>query len=183
MVKVNMKAISLLLLTLSLFTGCASMTTAEKDNKGIELGTSSLAQAETSEEYSIIDWKDLVPASWHRPLIDPDPSEHHPIAKESLALKLDKQNIKLAGYMLPIKFTSNVVSEFILMPYLKHHVKTHAHHEPNQMIYVKLVQPLKVTNPYLPIWASGQLVLEPVDTYEGHTGYTLKKAITEEYLY
>ncbi|NOR81725.1 MAG: DUF3299 domain-containing protein, partial [Methyloprofundus sp.] len=49
--------------------------------------------------------------------------------------------------------------------------------------YVKLSQPLKVTNPYLPIWVSGQLVLETVDTDEGHTGYTLNKAITEEYLY
>ncbi len=116
-------------------------------------------------------------------MIDPDPSEHHHVDKESLASNLDKKNIKLAGYMLPIKFTSNVVSEFILMPYLKHQVKTHAHHEPNQMIYVKLSQPLEVTNPYSPIWASGRLVLESVDTPEGHTGYTLEKATTEEYLY
>ena len=144
---------------------------------------SSLAKAETGEEYSVIDWKDLVPASWRRPMIDPDPTEHHHVDERSLASKLDKQNIKLAGYMLPVKFTSNAVSEFILMPYLKHHVKTHAHHEPNQMIYVKLSQPLEVSNPYSPIWVSGQLVLESVDTPEGHTGYTLKKASTEEYLY
>jgi len=149
---------------------------------GLTMG--SLAQAETSEEYSIIDWKDLVPVSWRRPLIDPDPSQHQHVDKKSLASNLDKKNIKLAGYMLPVKFTSNRVSEFILMPYLKHHVKTHAHHEPNQMIYVKLSQPLEVvTNPYLPIWASGQLVLKSVHTPEGHTGYTLKKAKTEEYVY
>ena len=144
---------------------------------------SSQAQTKTSEEYSVIDWKDLVPASWHRPLIDPDPSEQHHVDRKSLTLKLDKQNIKLAGYMLPIKFTSNVVSEFVLMPFLKHHVKAHVHHEPNQMIYVKLSQPLEVTNPYLPVWVSGQLSLESVDTSEGHTGYTLKKATIEEYLY
>jgi hypothetical protein len=141
------------------------------------------AKAETGEEYSVIDWKDLVPVSWRRPLIDPDPTENHHVDVRSLASKLDKQNIKLAGYMLPIKFTSNVVSEFILMPYLKHHVKIHAHHEPNQMIYVKLSQPLELSNPYSPIWVSGQLVLKSVDTPEGHTGYTLKKASTEEYLY
>ena len=140
-------------------------------------------KAETGEEYTVIDWKDLVPASWRRPLIDPDPTEHHQVDTRSLASTLDEKNIKLAGYMLPVKFTSNVVSEFILMPYLKHHVKTHAHHEPNQMIYVKLYQPLEVTNPYSPIWASGQLVLKSVDTPEGHAGYTLKKATTEEYLY
>jgi len=140
-------------------------------------------KAETAEKYTVIEWQDLVPASWHRPIIDPDPSEHHHVDEKSLASKLDKQNIKLAGYMLPVKFISNVVSEFILMPYLKHHVKIHAHHEPNQMIYVKLSQPLEVNNPYSPIWVSGQLVLESVDTPEGHTGYTLKKAATEEYLY
>ena len=140
-------------------------------------------KAETGEEYKVIDWKDLVPASWRRPMIDPDPSEHQHVDEKSLASNLNKQKIKLAGYMLPVKFISNMVSEFILMPYLKHHVKTHAHHEPNQMIYVKLSQPLAVTNPYLPIWASGQLVLKSVDTPEGHTGYTLNKATTEEYLY
>ena len=140
-------------------------------------------EAEDNVKYSVIEWQDLVPASWQRPLIEPDPSEHHHVDIRSLESKLDKQNIKLAGYMLPIKFTSNVVSEFILVPYLKHHVKTHAHHEPNQMIYVKLSQPLEVNNPYLPIWVSGQLVLESVDTPEGDTGYILKKASTEEYLY
>jgi len=150
---------------------------------GFSFSVSSLAQAETSEEYSIIDWKDLVPASWHRPLIDPDPTEHNHVDKKSLVIKLDKQNIKLAGFMLPVNFTSNVVSEFILMPYLKHHVKIHAHHEPNQMIYVKLSQPLEVTNPYAPVWVSGQLLLESVDTPEGHTGYTLSEATTEEYSY
>ena len=144
---------------------------------------SSLVQAETSEEYLIIDWKDLVPASWQRPLIDPDPSKNHHVDKKSLASNLDKKNIKLAGFMLPIKYTSNMVSEFILMPFLKHHVKNHVHHDPNQMIYVKLSQPLEVTNPFSPVWASGQLVLESVDTPEGHTGYTLKSATTEEYLY
>ena len=143
----------------------------------------SLVQAETSEEYSVIEWKDLVPASWDRPLIGPDPTEHHHVNKNSLVIKLDKQNIKLAGYMLPVKFTSNMVSEFILMPYLKHHVKSHAHHEPNQMIYVKLSQPLEMTSPYSPVWASGQLLLESVDTDEGHTGYTLSEATTEEYSY
>ncbi len=85
-------------------------------------------KAETIEEYTVIDWKDLVPASWRRPLIDPDPSEHHHVDKKSLASKLDKQNIKLAGYMLPVKFTSNVVSEIILMPHLKHNVKVNSHH-------------------------------------------------------
>ena len=144
---------------------------------------SSQAQAGTSAKYSVIDWKDLVPTNWSRPLIDPDPSKHLHVDKRSLALKLDKQNIKLAGYMLPVKFTSNIVSEFVLMPFLKFHVKAHVHHEPNQMIYVKLVQPLAVTNPYSPVWVSGQLSLESVDTPEGHTGYTLNKAITKKYLY
>jgi hypothetical protein len=143
----------------------------------------SLAQEETSEVYSVIDWKDLVPASWHRPLIDPDPTEHRHVDRESLASNLDKKDIKMAGYMLPIKFSSNRVSEFILMPYLKHHVEVHVHHEPNQMIYVELSQPLEVTNPYAPIWVSGRLMLESIDTPEGHTGYTLKKATAEEYLY
>lgn len=32
-------------------------------------------KAETGEEYTVIDRKDLVPASWRRPMIDSDPPE------------------------------------------------------------------------------------------------------------
>ncbi len=141
------------------------------------------AQAETSDEYTELDWKDLIPKNWHPPLIEPDPTEHHHVDKKSLLTTLQEQKIKLAGYMLPVKFTSNKVSEFVLMPFLKHHVKAHYHHAPNQMIYVVLAQPLEVSNPYLPVWVFGQIRLESVDTDAGHTGYSLRQATTESYIY
>ncbi len=140
------------------------------------------AQAEIGKEYTELDWKDLIPENWQPPLIEPDPTEHH-VDKKSLVTKLQEQKIRLPGYMLPVKFTSNMVSEFILMPFLKHQVKTHYHHEPNQMIYVVLAEPIEVSNPYLPVWTSGQIHLESVDTDAGHTGYTLRQAIAEAYIY
>jgi len=140
------------------------------------------AQAEISKEYTAPDWKDLIPETWQPPLIEPDSTEYH-VDKKSLATKLQRQQIKLPGYMVPVKFTSNMVSEFILMPFLKHQVRTHYHHEPNQLVYVVLAEPLEVNNPYLPVWASGQIRLESVDTDAGHTGYTLRQAIAETYIY
>ncbi|NRB38105.1 MAG: DUF3299 domain-containing protein [Pseudomonadales bacterium] len=140
-------------------------------------------QANESGKYTELDWPDLVPADWQPDIIQPDPSEEHHVDKKSLVAKLQNKTVKLPGFMRPVKFSGRSVSEFVLVPFLDHHVKVHVHHEPNQMIYVFLAKPLEVTNPFQPIWVSGEMKLESVETDEGHTGYTLHNAKTESYIY
>ena len=128
-------------------------------------------------------WADLVPADWVPPLIQPDLSEEHEADPESLVAALDRQKVKIPGYMLPIKFTGYLISEFVLMPFLEHHTQAHIHHEPNQMVYVILTESVQAANPFLPIWATGEIYLQSTGTDKGHTGYTLKAASLEPYIY
>lgn len=140
-------------------------------------------QAEPIDTYTELEWVDLVPRDWEPPILQPDPTEDPHVDPKSLVAVVHQQDIKLPGFMQPVKFSGNSVSEFVLVPFLKHHVKTHRHHAPNQMIYVTLAQPLTVTNAYQPIWVSGKMLLKSVDTEEGLTGYTLENAMVEAYIY
>ena len=95
-------------------------------------------------------WADLVPSNWVPPLIQPDLSKEHEADPKSLVAALDMQEVKIPGYMLPIKLSGNLVSEFVLMPFLDHHTQVHIHHEPNQMVYVILTEPAQIANPFYP---------------------------------
>ena len=85
--------------------------------------------------------------------------------------------------MKPVKFNGNQVTEFLLVPFLEHHVKQHIHHDANQMVYVSLVEPLTVENRYQPLWVMGKMVLESVETDDGPTGYRINNAVTAVYEY
>ena len=96
-----------------------------------------LAQAATPPQaYTELEWSQLVPASWQPPLIQPDPSkpDGHHVDPASLAVELQNQQVKLPGFIKPIVFEQNHVSEFLLIPFLEHHVKQHIHLHANQMV-------------------------------------------------
>jgi hypothetical protein len=135
--------------------------------------------------HRLLDWKDLVSPTWEPPLILPAPDDdgHVVIDPASLVSALDNTPVKLPGYMVPIKYTGNEVTEFLLIPFLEHHVPLHMHHEANQMVYVSLTNPLPVANPYEPFWVEGVITLESVETDEGDTGYHLIDAAAYVYKY
>lgn len=137
------------------------------------------------EAYVETEWKDLLPDNWHPPLILPSPAEDHKHAVDdgSLVEALDSQYIRIAGYMQPLTVVDNKVSHFLLMPFLEHHVQVHIHHEPNQIIFVELTQPLAIENPFQPFWVNGEMLLESSETDHGHAGYKLINATAEVYIY
>ena len=100
-----------------------------------------------------------------------------------MVLQLDQELVALAGFMKPVVFEGNQVSEFLLVPFLPHHTRQHAHLEANQMVYVYLLEPLTVENPLSPLWAVGTIYLEPVMTDEGPAAYRIADAVTTEYEY
>jgi hypothetical protein len=51
------------------------------------------------------------------------------------------------------------------------------------MVYIFLTEPVQVSNPFLPIWATGEIYLQSTETDKGHTGYSLKSASMEPYIY
>ena len=51
------------------------------------------------------------------------------------------------------------------------------------MVYVYLLEPVAVENPFAPIWVVGTITLEPVMTDEGPAAYRIVDAVTTEYEY
>lgn len=150
------------------------------------LVSSTMVATAEGESYRELDWKDLVPADWKPPIILPAPpeeGEHHPVDPASLVQSLDGQAIVLPGFMIPMVFEQNVVSEFLMVPFLEQHIRSHIHHDPNQMLYVYLDPPVAIHNPYAPLVVKGKLLVESVETDEGPTGYSVKAAVIEPYSY
>mgnify|MGYP001816278410 CR=1 FL=1 len=137
------------------------------------------------ENYRVLDWQDLVPDGWEPPLVPTayDEVSEAAVDESSVVTGLDGKLAALPGYMKPVVFDGNEVSEFLLVPFLPHQVKTHAHLEPNQMVYVYSLEPVVVENPFEPIWIVGTLSLEPVMTGEGPAAYRMVEAVTTNYEY
>ncbi|WP_066961699.1 DUF3299 domain-containing protein [Microbulbifer sp. Q7] len=137
------------------------------------------------ERYRVLEWKDLVPVGWEAPLVSKayDQISTTDILKGALVPDLDEQLVAIPGYMKPVVFEGNEVSEFLLVPYLPHQVTGHTHLDPNQLIYVYTLKPVLVEQPFAPIWVVGAMSLKPVMTDEGPAGYRIVQALTTEYKY
>ena len=136
-------------------------------------------------QYRVLDWPDLVPENWEPPLI---PIAHDKVEKagvdpESTVEGLDNTLITLPGFMKPIVFEGNSVSEFLLVPYLPHHIKQHAHLHANQRVYVSLLEPMEIENPMQPLWVIGTMSLEAVFTEDGMAAYSVADGVATEYEY
>ena len=133
-----------------------------------------------------LEWNELVPDDWEPPLILPAPPEDgaHPVVDSaSLVKELDGKKVSIAGFMVPMKFDSNIVSEFLLVPFLDQHVQGHIHHDSNQMVYIYLQEPRAIQNPYIPVLVRGEIKVRTVDTDEGPTGYVIEQGAMEDYTY
>lgn len=141
--------------------------------------------SEAYEHYRVLQWDDLVPEGWEPPLVARAYDEiSDGDVDEALVVKdLNGQLVALPGYMKPVVFEGNEVSEFLLVPYLPHQTRSHAHLEPNQMVYVSTLEAVVVEQPFEPIWIVGAMSLEPVMTDEGPAAYRMVGAVTTRYEY
>ena len=148
----------------------------------------SLAATDTlapESQYRILQWQDLVPEDWEPPVIAVahDKAAANGVDPDSVVKTLDQELVTLPGYMRPVVFEGNSVSEFILVPFLPHHMKHHAHLDANQMVYVSLLEPMEVNDPMQPLWVVGTLSLEPEFTEEGLAAYRIADGLATEYQY
>ncbi len=149
------------------------------------IGASAVAteEREAHENYRVLGWGDLVPESWEPPLVSKayDDEAVSEVDQASVVKELDEQLAALPGYMRPVVFKGNEVTEFLLVPFLPHQITAHAHLEPNQMVYVYALEPVVVDDPFKPIWIVGAMSLEPVMTDEGPAAYRMVDAVTTSY--
>ncbi len=152
---------------------------------GYEVASASEPSETPHENYRVLEWQDLVPDGWEPPLVSRayDEVSDASVDETSVVKDLDRQLAALPGYMKPVVYEGNQVSEFLLVPYLPHQIKAHAHLEPNQMVYVYALEPVVVEEPFDPIWVVGTVSLEAVMTDEGPAAYRIVDAVTTEYDY
>ena len=141
--------------------------------------------SDIASQYHMLEWVDLVPEGWEPPLIPPghDSAESTQVPVEAVVAKLDRQTVTLPGFMKPLVFEGNEVFKFLLVPFLPHHTKQHAHLDANQMVHVSLLEPVIVDKPLAPIWVIGTITVDAVLTEEGPAAYSIGDAVMTEYKY
>jgi hypothetical protein len=157
----------------------------------LTVGNSPVNASETASQsvvapedlYRVLEWQDLVPDGWEPPLVARayDEAAEAFVDESSVVQGLHGQLAALPGYMKPVVFEGNQVSEFLLVPFLPHQIRAHAHLEPNQMVYVYALEPVVVEQPLEPLWIVGTLSLEQVMTDEGPAAYRMIDAVTTRY--
>ena len=93
---------------------------------------------------------------------------------------LDGQTVRIPGYITPLGFDQENVTEFLLVPYLGACI--HVPPPPgNQIVYVKDVGELNVDDLYDPIWVTGTISAKPIGTVLADVGYQISSPRIEPY--
>lgn len=144
--------------------------------------------------YRELSWDDLMPDDWEPPA---EPEPENPFKKSKFLNKLDssndensfsssrniapvvasldKQKIRIAGFITPVKYEGKKVSEFLLVPYAGACIHVPPPPE-NQIIYVKLPKSILFSDSALwePVWVNGTIRTESASTQYAPTGYTMQ---------
>ena len=145
---------------------------------------------------------DLVAEGWKRPLLLAAEEVASPsVDKSSLVPELDHQLVVLPGYMRPVVREGKLaeahdhehvhedlsagqrVSEFLLVPFLPQHPCQHSLWDPNQVVLVRLLEPVQIEDPDDPVWVVGTMTLDTVMTDDGLSAYRIAAAVTTPYEY
>lgn len=139
-----------------------------------------------------LSWDDLLPESERfappapsqqiQPLFD---DESGPAAAQEgssqVNSKLDGLTIRLPGFVVPLEIDKQSrVSEFLLVPYFGAciHVPPPP---PNQIVYVKMAQPMRLQSMYDPVWVIGKLSTQGASSQLGQAAYSIAGVRTEKY--
>ena len=155
-----------------------------------------------ASQYQVLEWKDLVAEGWERPLLLTEEEVASPrIDPSSLVPELDQKLIAIPGFMRPAVKEGQAllahdhdheheqlsagtrVTEFVLVPFLPQNPCSHALWDPNQVVYVNLLEPVLVDNPEKPVWVVGTITLDNIVTDDGLSAYRVVDAVTTEYEY
>ena len=95
-------------------------------------------------------------------------------------MNLNNKEIKIAGYITPIAFDGDNVTEFLFVPFRGACI--HVPPPPaNQIIYVKSASGLKADEIWSPQWITGTLLANSVSTIVADVGYSIQDASVHPY--
>jgi len=80
-------------------------------------------------------------------------------AMEAVNKNLNEQQVRLAGYVLPLEMDGLKITELLLVPYVGACI-----HEPvppaNQIVLVKFAQGIEVNGRFTPVWVQGKMITQ-----------------------
>ena len=152
-------------------------------------GLAALAAPKAQAKWREITWDDLIPPGVPYAEIvgegelDMENDTWAPIFDENatkLNLSLDGQDVRLPGYILPMEFTSDGVTDFILVPYVGAciHVPPPP---PNQLVFVTTETPWATDALWDPVWVHGPLRASLQTTDIADIGYEISAERIEVY--
>ena len=72
--------------------------------------------------------------------------------------ELDGKRIRMAGYALPLEFSGQKITEFLLVPWVGACIHTPPP-PPNQIVYVKLKDGIEQKGRFVPMWVTGKMTV------------------------
>ncbi|MEP1209939.1 MAG: DUF3299 domain-containing protein [Rhizobiaceae bacterium] len=94
--------------------------------------------------------------------------------------KLNGKKVRIPGYVTPVGFDGEDVTQFLLVPFLGACI--HVPPPPaNQIIYVKNAKGLKLEQIWEPVWITGILETKSVSTVLADVGYSMAQAVVEPF--
>jgi len=92
--------------------------------------------------------------------------------------RLHGKKIRIPGYVTPVGFNGEDVTQFLLVPFLGACI--HVPPPPaNQIIYVKNAKGLKIEQIWEPVWLTGILETKSVSTALADVGYSIRHGVVE----
>ena len=198
---------TLITLSLSLFFLVASEVLG--DEKKVDASNPVIEQKKiASPSFKQIEWNDLIPKEDLDVLMNPpsyiDDLEENATDDEiadmlndavnsaandryqqalvstNIIQQLNAQTIRIPGFVVPVEFDEESITEFFLVPYFGACIHSPPP-PPNQIIYVHAPQGLKLDTLYDPFWISGTLSTKLIENYMATAAYSLKMASYEPY--
>lgn len=102
--------------------------------------------------------------------------------EKSVELKqVDGKIVKVPGFMVPLEDESEIVTEFLLVPYMGACVHTPPP-PPNQIVHVKMAGGKKTKLSFWdPVWVQGKLDITTVKSPYGDVSYNMSGMVIEPY--
>ncbi len=161
-------------------------------------------RSSTDPAYTDVDWEDLIPAGfssnevWEKYLAEFDEVEYGSPEEQALYDKvqaeidpdiidpaLDGQKIRMNGFVAPLTYDEDVVTEFLLVPYFGACIHVPAPPS-NQTVLVKVDKDngLTTDEAWGAVWVEGTMNIEPATTDIGSASYAItggKSGVYEEF--
>lgn len=194
-----MKRISWIAALLPLLAACSSETpSADAPAEAVETAETEAAPVIPADPADVqtINWDDLLPdgemallESMYDDLgvmagqVDHFGGQMTQIGTYNVEESLIGETIRMPGFILPLELQEGeLIDEFLLVPYFGACVHTPPP-PPNQIVYVRVDEPIRVERMWDPVWVTGVLSADRQMNALGNAAYTLNLITHEPYEY